>query len=386
VEYADPEALLKQVDELRGLVVANREDADRLRRLPDPIAQAFVDRNFYRVLLPPDLGGVGADPVGYWRMVERLASFDGSVGWNFAIGGGSSLVAGFLPRAVASEIFAHPTSAVAGGLAPTGTALVVEGGYRVSGRWAWASGIHQSTWVNAGCMLVEGDPPTPVKSGIPMRQVLVRRSECTVLDTWHVGGLRGTGSTDYEMHDVFVPSERSFFVFFSDRFHDDAVFRMPPTFFGTALGAVALGIARGALDAFAELAVAKRPMMSTSPLSERASAQHDLAKSEAMVESSRDYLLSAVTEMWSRVVAGSEVELPLRAKVRRAQVHAAESAAQAVALLYRAAGGSSLYERCPLERCFRDVNAALGHITLGRGMLEDAGRVRLGLRPTGPLF
>ena len=256
----------------------------------------------------------------------------------------------------------------------------------MSGRWAWASGIHQAEWVLAGCILHEGDPPAPVKSGMPIRQFVVPRAECTVLDTWHVGGLRGTGSTDDELNDVFVPKERSFLMFFGERFDDSAVFRMPPTFFGVALGGVALGVARGAIEAFAELAVEKRPLMSTSPLSERASAQHDLAKAEAMVESSRDYLFDAFEEMWSRVVAGSEVDLPLRAKVRRAQVHAAESSAQAVAMLYRAAGGSSLYERCPLERCHRDVNAALGHITLGRGMLEDAGRVRLGLRPTSPLF
>ena len=256
MEYADPEALLKQVDELRGLVLASREDADRLRRLPDPIAQAFVKRNFFRVLLPRE----------------------------------------------------------------------------------------------------------------------------------HVGGLRGTGSTDYQIDDVFVPNERSFFLFFSERFDDSAVFRMPTTFFGVALAAVALGVARGAIEAFAELAVEKRPVMSASPLSERASAQHDLAKAEAMVESSRDYLMAAFEEMWSVVLSGSAVELPLRAKIRRAQVHAAESAAQAVAILHRAAGGSSLYEHCPIERCFRDVHATLGHVMLGRGILEDAGRVRLGLRAQSPLF
>jgi alkylation response protein AidB-like acyl-CoA dehydrogenase len=386
LESSDAEELLRAVDDMRDVVAASRANADRLRRLPDAVAAAMVANDFYRVLLPCDFGGLGADPPTYLRMVERFAAMDGSVGWNFAIGGGSSLMAGFVPQAFAREIFGKPESCVAGGLAPTGSAVVVDGGYRVNGRWAWASGIHQSQWVMAGCMLLEGDPPAPVKTGIPMRQVIVPRASCQVLDTWHVGGLRGTGSTDYTIDDVFVPSDHSFFMFFGERFHDAAVFRMPSTFFGVAIGTVALGIARGAIAAFAELATAKRPVMSPSLLRDRPSAQYDLAKAEALVESCRDYLFAAVEEMWACVLEGREVELPLRAKVRRAQTHAAESAAQAVGLLSRAAGGSSLYESCPLERAFRDVNAVLAHITVQRGMLEDAGRVSLGLKPAGPLF
>jgi alkylation response protein AidB-like acyl-CoA dehydrogenase len=127
-------------------------------------------------------------------------------------------------------------------------------------------------------------------------------------------------------------------------------------------------------------------MMSQSLLRERPSVQYDVAKAEALVESSRECLFEAVEAMWAKVLAREDVDLTLRARVRRAQNHGAESAAQAVTLLYRAGGGSSLYERCPLERCFRDVNAALGHVTLQRGLLEDAGRVRLGLKPNGPLF
>ena len=386
LESMDSEKLLRAVDDLGDLVAANRVDADRLRRLPDAVADAMAARDFYRVLLPRDLGGLGADPPTYLKMVERFAAMDGSVAWNFAIGGGSSLVAGFLPRDFAREVFAKPDACVAGGLAPAGTALRVEGGFRVNGRWAWASGIHQSTWVTAGCAILEGDPPAPPKSGLPIVQVIVPRASCTVLDTWHVGGLRGTGSTDYTIADVFVPTDHSFFVFFSQRFHDAPIFRMPPTFFGIAIATVALGIGRSALDAFLELANAKRPLMSPNLLRERASVQHDVAKAEVLIESSREHLFAAVDEMWARVLAGEDVELPLRARVRRAQTHAAESAAQAVTLLHRAAGGSSLYESCPLERCFRDVNAVLGHVTVQRGMTEDAGRVRLGLNPLGPLF
>jgi alkylation response protein AidB-like acyl-CoA dehydrogenase len=385
-ESSDTEKLLREVDALGDLVAANRADADRLRRLPDPIAEAMVAHDYYRVLLPRDLGGRDVDPPTYLRMVERFAVMDGSVAWNFAIGGGTPLFAGFIPAAVAREVFASPDACVAGGLAPMGTALRVDGGYRVSGRWAWASGIHQSRWVIAGCTILEGDPPAPAKAGIPFVQVVVPRASCQVLDTWHVGGLRGTGSTDYTIDDVFVPRERSFFVFFSERFHDAPIFRLPPTFFGVALATVGSGIARGALEAFLELANEKRPLMSPNLLRERPSVQHDVAKAEALVESSREHLFAAVEEMWACVLAGKAVELPLRAKVRRAQTHAAESAAQAVTLLHRAAGGSSLYESCPLERCFRDVHAVLGHVTVQRGMTEDAGRVRLGLPPNSPMF
>ncbi|MFI5316611.1 MAG: acyl-CoA dehydrogenase family protein [Myxococcota bacterium] len=386
MEFADPEPLLKQVDELRDLVLAQRAEADRLRRLPDPIADALVARNFYRILLPTDYGGIGADPLTYLRMVERFSALDGSVGWNFAIGGGSSLIAGNVPLEVGRAIFATPSSAVAGAAAPQGKAVAVEGGYRVTGRWAWASGIHQSQWVLAGCIAHTGDPPAPVKTGVPLRHVLVPRESVTVLDTWHVGGLRGTGSTEFVIDDVFVPDDHTFVAFISERIVDRPVFALPSTFFGVALSTVASGVARGAIEAFVSLAVDKRPMMSSNTLAERPAAQYDVAKAEALVDSSREHLFAQVEEMWQTVLAGRPVEMPLRASVRRAQVHAAESAAEAVRLLYRSAGGSSLYESCPLERCFRDVNAALGHVTLQRGVLEDAGRVRFGMRPLGPIF
>jgi alkylation response protein AidB-like acyl-CoA dehydrogenase len=386
MEVGESEALLQAVEDLRGEVAAIREDADRLRRLPDPIAKALTERNFYRVLIPREMGGLGADPLTYVKMVEAFSAMDGSVGWNFAIGGGSSLLAGFVPEPVSREIFAAPDSCVAGAAAPMGTARIVDGGYRVNGRWSFASGIHQSTWVFAGCQLVQGDPPAPVTSGIPMRHVVVPRASVRVLDAWHVGGLRGTGSTDFTIDDLFVPTERSFLMFVGQRYNDAAIFRLPTTFFGIALAAVALGIARGAIEAFVELATEKRPLMSPNLLRDRPAAQYDVAKAEALVESSREHLYDGIARMWAKVVAREEVDLSLRARIRRAQNHAAESAAQAVTLLYRAAGGSSLYERCPLERAFRDVNAALGHVTLQRGILEDAGRVRLGLKPTGPLF
>lgn len=382
----ESEALLQSVEDLRGEVAAVREDADRLRRLPDPIAKALVERNFYRVLLPREFGGLGVDPITYLRMVEAFSAMDGSVGWNFAIGAGSSLLAGFVPEPVAREIFSAPNACVAGAAAPTGVARIVDGGYRVSGRWSFASGIHQSTWVMAGCMLHEGDPPAPVKSGMPMRHVVVPRASVQVLDAWHVGGLRGTGSTDFTIDDLFVPNERSFLMFLGSCIYDADVFRLPSTFFGCALATVALGVARAAVEAFVELATEKRPIMSPNLLRDRTAAQYDVAKAEAMVDSSREYLFASIEEMWRTVVARREVELPLRAKIRRAQNHAAESAAEAVTRLYRAAGGTALYERSPLERCFRDVNAALGHVTLQRGILEDAGRVRLGLRPSGPIF
>lgn len=382
----ESEALLQSVEALRDEVAAVREDTDRLRRLPDPIAKALVERNFYRVLVPGELGGLGADPVTYLRMVEAFSAMDGSVGWNFAIGSGTGLLAGFVPQSVAREIFASPAACLAGAAAPTGTARSVEGGYRVSGRWGFASGIHQSTWVMAGCTLVQGDPPAPVTSGIPIRHFVVPRADVTVLDTWHVGGLRGTGSTDFAIDDLFVPSERSFLMFAGPRLNHAPIFGLPSTFFGVALASVALGVARGAIEAFVELATAKRPVMSTRLLNERPSVQYDVAKAEALVESSREYLFDGVAQMWARVLAGAPVDLRLRARVRRAQNHAAESAAEAVGLMYRAGGGSSLYEHCPLERCFRDVNAALGHIMLQRPVLEDAGRVRLGLQPNGPLF
>lgn len=379
--------LLDVIDELRPVIEAHRAESDVLRRQPQAIVDAMVERDLFRVQLPVDLGGWGLGPVEFLEAVERVASWDGSAAWNFAISGGAATFAGYMPPEVAREVYSVPQANIAGSPAPTGRAVTADGGYRLTGRWAWCSGIYQSTHAIVGAIIPAAENPSAAPSGLPpLRQFLVPVSEVAILDTWHVGGLRGTGSTEIELNDVFVPDERVFLIFFSPPRNAAPFYRLPPSFFGVTLTGVALGIARAAIDAMVDLATKKTPAFAREGLKDNPSVQHDIAEAEALLGAARSYLYESMSELWSRALAGEQCELPLRAKIRRAQVHGARSAARAVDLMCAAAGGHAIFESSPFERCQRDVHAVLAHVTQTRTMMTDAGRAQLGVPTQAPLF
>jgi alkylation response protein AidB-like acyl-CoA dehydrogenase len=380
--------VMQRIRDLRPLIEKHAGDGQELRRLPDEIADAFAEHRLMRFLLPSDLGGLGLDIVSHLDAVEEVSSYDGSVGWNFAIGTGSMIFLGFVPRHECELMLADRHATIAGGAAPTGRAIAVDGGYRVTGRWAWASGIHHSPTVLAGVLLFDGDKLRTDEKGRPLiRQVLLPKSECTVLDEWHVGGLRGTGSTEYTITDAFVPEVRVIGAFNTEVFNPAPFFHLPSTYFGVGLSAVCLGIARRAVEALVELAKTKRSMINLSgAMRDQPGTQHEIAQAMALVEAGRLYIHHTTRELWERTCRGDETTMDQRAESRRSQIFAAEAAAKAVDIAYRTAGGTALYERNVFERCLRDVHAALGHITLQRSMMEDVGRVMVGHEPYSPMF
>jgi len=373
--------------ELRPIIEAHRGEGDQLRRLPDAVARAFVDANVYRLLVPPELGGEGIDPLTYYDLAEEVSLWDGSVGWNYAIGATGGVVAGGLPIKQMRVVLAGPDCGIAGGGAPVGRAVAVEGGFRLSGRWAWASGIHHARWVIAYCPVYDGETPRKSADGAPVVLGFIAPKEaCTILDTWHVGGMRGTGSTEFELHDVFVPQEMVLHLLSGESRHPDPIFRMPGTFFGFNHCCVLTGIARRAVAGLKSLALTKTSPMAGVNLRDEAQGQYAVAKAEAMVESSGLNVRESFRMLWERVVGGEPVPLEIKARVRRACAHATESAVEAVDLCYRAACGSALFESAPFEQALRDAHAAASHITLRHTMMEEAGRVAFGLRPRSPLF
>ncbi len=386
--HTDREAgTLAAIRELRPIIEAHRADSDTLRRQHDDVVQAIIDRDLFRMMLPGDLGGGGCPPETYLRAVEKVSAMDGSAGWNLAIGAGGAAFAGFMEPALAREVWATREASVPGMLAPNGRAVARDGGYDVTGRWGWGSGIHSGTWALFGCLVFDGDELRKTPEGAPVwRQMLLPRGEYEILDTWHTGGMRGTGSTECAVAGAFVPENRSLLIFLSEPQHADPLFRLPPSYFGVALSVVTLGIARAAIDALVELAGGKTPMLSPNLLRDKQHVQHDVAQAEAMLGSARTYLYDRMARMWEYAVAGDPTPMDLRASTRGAITHAAATSARVVDMMYALAGGSAVFESNAFERCHRDVHAALGHIVLGRGMTEDAGRVRLGLKPNSPMF
>jgi indole-3-acetate monooxygenase len=212
------------------------------------------------------------------------------------------------------------------------------------------------------------------------------KEDCTVLDTRHVLGMRGTGSTEFEADNVLVPKDLAIRFFHQECRYPFPIFRMPPTYFGYNHVSVMNGIARSALAALKALASTKTSTMPPGALRDDLQAQDTVAKVEAIIEANRLAVKEAFRLVWDPVVANEAVSMEARARLRRAIAHAAESAVEAVQLCYRAAGGTAVYESAPFERALRDINTAATHMAVRRLMMEEAGRVAFGLAPRTPLF
>ena len=386
---ADVEPLLKAVRELAPEIRARRDEIERDRRLPAPLVAALAEAGLFRLYLPRALGGLEVDPLALLRVVEEVARVDGAVGWNVSIGAVHGALAAYLREDVAREIFCgRPPGVVAGSVNASGTARAVPGGYRVSGRWPFASGIDHSAWAYGNCVVQDGDRPRTGPAGAPeMRFAFFPVEACQVHDTWHVSGLKGTGSHDFTVTDVFVPEERSFPAFTAPPFQPGALYACPfVTYFAASIAGPPLGMARGAIDALVELASAKVPTGSQNLLRERGSVQADIARAEALVRSARAFFVECLEDVWRTLSAGEHLAMSQRAMARIAGTHAAISAAQAVDLMYNAGGGTALYQSCPLERFFRDVHAATQHIAVTPLYYEISGRVLLGMPPGTPRF
>jgi indole-3-acetate monooxygenase len=373
--------------ELIDLADRHKQEGDSLRRLPPALAQAFLRHDVYRLILPHDLGGAELEPLEYLRLIEQLARIDGSIAWNFAIGAGSALYGGYVPLERSRALFADANCCIAGAYAPVGRGEIVRGGYRVSGRWGWASGVDQARWMVLGFTIVSPDESQAEGTRRPeVRQALAPREAFRVLDSWHVSGMRGTGSTEYEVEGLFIPAEDTFQVFKGKPHHAAPIFHMPGVFFAAAVAAVPLGIAQGAADSLKRLAMVKQASRGRPSLREQAFAHYAVAKAEALSESGSAYLHQAMADIWRDVLAGDAIDIARRARARRACVHAAEASAEAVDLCCRAAGGDALFQAQPFERALRDVRAAAAHIVLQRSAMEDVGRTAFGLDPLFPVF
>jgi alkylation response protein AidB-like acyl-CoA dehydrogenase len=371
---------------LEPLVTALRSRLDRDRRLPDELVEAIGDAGLFGMWLPGALGGPEQPPLVFLQAIEELARQDGSVGWCTAIAAGHGRFAGALPRRSASKIFGCGRTVLAGTLNPVGKAIAVPGGYRVSGRWEYGSIIDHAQWVYGNCVICDedgnrrsdGDPPE-------LRLCLFPRTAVDVIDTWHVSGLRGTGSHDFAVTDLFVPDDNTIPLqdFTPLPTHPGPIYKVPMSpIFSCILSVILLGIARSAIEALVALAVSKTPMGSPTVLREKSLIQADVARAEALVRAGRALLFNEVEAMWQDVVAGRRVTLHRRALVRLAACEAGHYAVRAVDLVHAAGGGTSIREENRIERCWRDAHAAAQHFSVSQhSNLEPVGRVLFGLEP-----
>ncbi|MBV9248623.1 MAG: acyl-CoA dehydrogenase family protein, partial [Acetobacteraceae bacterium] len=290
---------------LEPLVASLRHRFDADRQLPSELVEALREAGFFRMWLPRALGGAEVPPIPFLEAIEELSRQEGSVGWCAVIPAGYARLAGAMTQEAATEVFGSGRSILVGTLNPTGKALAVPGGYRVTGRWGYGSFIAHSDWVLGNCITHDESGMRRDAEGAPdFRLCLFPRADVEVFDNWHVGGLRGTGSSDYQVTELFVPEEKSIpLVSFNPQpTQPGPLFATPMTStFVSCIATVVLGIARAAIEALAEIAVSKTPTGSRSVLGEKVVAQVDIARAEALVRSGRAYLFNELGQLWDDV-------------------------------------------------------------------------------------
>ncbi len=372
---------------LAPAVRAARDQAEQMRQTPPALAAAITAAGIYQMYLPRSMGGPETPPLIAFRVVEELSKADGSVGWCAMIATALSLSVGRLPIEVGQELAGTPADYRAAGSArPGGRAWDAPGGYRVKGRWNFASGIQNARWLYCTCIMMDGDTPRLTATGAPvLRALWIPRDSATIVDTWSVMGMRGTGSQDFTVEDIWVPAERSIL-------SDDPPKETGPLYnarawyvnLWTPSAANALGIARGAIDSLAEIAATEASTMSSSLLRDRPMVQARIAEADAIVNAARSYVFHAVGALWRGLSAGETPSDHAIAQGRLSLVHAMHESVRAVDKVFHAAGTNAIYTRLPLERAFRDVHAAVQHAAGLPSYFESAGKVLLGVRPGDP--
>ncbi|HXB17079.1 MAG TPA: acyl-CoA dehydrogenase family protein [Solirubrobacteraceae bacterium] len=367
----------QDVQEIAALARELAPETEATRRLPTPLLDRLRASGLMNAGAPLQDGGLELPPGELLRHAATIAAGDASTGWCVSIAATSSLLAGYLEPEGRDELFADPAEIAAGIFAPRGTARPVDGGFVVSGRWPYCSGIEHAGVLFAGCFrAVEGEPDAralPITVGMP-------REELEVLDTWHTLGLRGTGSQDCVASELFVPARRTFSLFDGPRV-DRALYRFPVFgYFALSVAAAAMGNARGAIDDFAELAKVKVGQGSARTLAERSTTHAALAEAEASMQAAEALFDRAVQEAWMAAQDEAPVSVALRNGLRIAATNAARTGAAVTGALFDLAGGPAIYDGAALQRRFRDAHTATAHFQVGPPSRDIQGRVLLDLQ------
>lgn len=360
-------ALLETARRLGPLMEENAREAELVRRLPDPVVAAFRDAGFFWMKTPVELGGSELDPVSFGDVMEEIAYHDASAAWAAMIGSGTiGTMAGWLPEDGVAELFAEgaPLPTVAGQFTPRGTATAVEGGYRVTGRWGFGSGIDHSDWVVGGC-IVEG-------TGAPIF-VTAPKAQATVHGNWDAAALQGTGSHDFSLDDVFIPSSRAMDAYGGAPQRGGDIFRQPiMIFISNELSPLLVGIARRAIDDMIDLAASTARSLSGS-LADRASFRKAIGQAEAKWAAARTLYRATAQEGIDIIRAGGTIDDDTVAVLRARHTYVAELCAELITELFRYGGGRVLSVKHPMQRHLRNALGALQHVYLSEENYELAG-------------
>ncbi len=369
---------MEAVDSVRDVLEAGAEEGEETCTLPQASVDALYDSGIFRLKLPHALGGAEADLVTQLDVLEAVCEIDASAGWCVMIGAASlGGVGAFLPDDAIEEIFAHgEPPKTAGVFAPMGRAVPVEGGYLLSGRWSFASGVRHSEWISAGARVTTDDPGLPVQVRATMRT-----SDVTIHDNWHVMGLRGTSSCDFSVENLFVPTGFAYDVSLTEPLRGGEIFRLGrPAFVTNEHSAFALGVARRALNETLEVGRSKtRGYTSVNSVAQRPAFQRMLSESDLKLRSTRALNVDVLERAWQVVSQGSPPDPLLQTEMRSLCSYTTDVAVDVATQAFRYAGGSALFESSILQRCLRDINAGAQHQMVSDTAYENHGQFLLGL-------
>jgi alkylation response protein AidB-like acyl-CoA dehydrogenase len=374
--------VFKAIEKLAPGIAERAAEIEAARRLPVDIVDQLSDAGAFGILRPVTHGGSGADlPTGL-RLFETLAAIDGSVGWTVMIGGVAWADVAGLSRAVFDSLFAGGRGVLAGAFNPMHASITaVDGGYRVTGRWSFASGCQHADWLFGNAIAGFTD------EGPQMRMAVFAPDQVTIEDTWHVAGLCGTGSHHFSVEDVFVPAERTLVPMVDPSCIDAPITHIgPPPLIGLSIASVALGIAAGALGDIVDLAEGKVPLLSHGALATNALFQRELAEADATLRAARAMRDEVSTDVWRAVAASEALTLDERARIRASCVWIVEHCGAVVDTAYRNGLGSSLYAASPLQRRLRDIHVLSQHFLVKRDTYTTAGAILAGQGLSDPSF
>jgi alkylation response protein AidB-like acyl-CoA dehydrogenase len=375
VDNAAP--FLDSLQEIVPLIARHRASFDRERQLHELVYHALAEAGLFRLWLPRSLGGPELSPLEFMVVVEAASALDGAVGWLVGNGGGMSRAGGYLPSDAVRDWFRDRRTFIVSATGAVGSATPVDGGFRVSGRFPFGSGApHASHFMGLATI---GGNQAPEQ---PRMCCYFNREQVTVHDTWHVSGLRGTGSSDWEVNDAFVPEERVHPFIDHKPVDHGLLYRMPAiSIFAWTVAVVPLGIARGAIDSFVTVANGKGRLGAAGLMRDREVVQAMVGRVETLHGAARALLVEAMTELMTATDVGSTRLVTARVQLRAAAAHAAETALRIVDMLAMEAGAAAIFESGSLERRVRDVQTASKHIAMNPSIYTVAGRLGLGMEP-----
>lgn len=366
--------MIERFEQIRPLLAEQSERFDSDRRLSDEAFNALSDAGFFRLLLPTQLGGCGLSPLDFMTVVEHAAALDGTIGWLVGNGGGMSRAGGYLPFKAAQTVFEKPSAFVASSTGAIGKAVPDKSGYRITGRWPFASGAPHATTFAAVCEVNEGKEPTNGRIVL----AFLPREAVNMIDNWHVSGMRGTGSWDFEADNLFLPAE---FVcdFQPNPTQAGVVYRLPGiSAFVWTVSTVPLGIAKGAIEALTSFSSGHRRQGIAVSVAERELTHAEIGRCLARCRAASAYMRSAMSALCACVEGEGSDLVAARINYRLACSHAAEVAAGVVLRVNDLVGARALAESQPFERRERDVRAAAKHIAMSAEQFVTGGRYALG--------